>query len=154
MPRPRTLPMVNLGSETVNPCVWGCYLGLRSRLSMMVVCWYPRWSHLHQYGLQALVVPQQQSADEPTCGIRAGSLSLGTPPPPRCWWFVVCGTLTRHPRNGCLSFRALRTERCPRFPAVFAWMTPRAACATRTQPHRAWCVRVQRVPARRWVNRK
>ena len=40
----------------------------------------------------ALVVPQQQSANEPTGGIRAGSLSLG-------WWFVVCGTLMRHPRK-------------------------------------------------------
>jgi len=49
------------------------------------VIWY--W-----YGLQALVVPQQQSANEPTGGIRAGSLSLG-------WWFVVCGTLMRHPRK-------------------------------------------------------
>ena len=85
----------------------------------------------------ALVVPQQQSANEPTGGIRAASLSLGTPPPPRCWWFVVSGTLMRHQRNGCLSFRALRTERCPRFPAVFACITPRAACATCIQPYRA-----------------
>ena len=100
MPRPRTLPMVNLGSETGNVCSWGYYLGLRSRLSMMVVCWYPRFG-IHD---SILVVPQQQSANEPTGGIRAGSLSLGTPPPPRCWWFVVCGTLMRHPRNGCLSF--------------------------------------------------
>ena len=108
-------------------------MGLRSRLSMMVVCWYPRFG-IHD---SILVVPQQQSANEPTGGIRAGSLSLGTPPPPRCWWFVVCGTLMRHPRNGCLSFRALRTERCPRFPAVFACITPRAACATCIQPYRA-----------------
>ena len=50
-------------------------------------------------------------------------------------WFVghSCGTR----ENGCLSFRALRTERCPRFPAVFACITPRAACATCIQPYRA-----------------
>ena len=40
-------------------------------------------------------------------------------------------------KNGCSSFRALRTERCPRFPAVFACITPRAACATCIQPYRA-----------------
>ncbi len=109
----------------------------------------PSGPRCSRYGLHALVVPQQQSADETAGGIRAGSLSLGTPPPPRCRWFVVCGTLMRHPRNGCSSFRALRTERCPRFPAVFACKTPRAACATRIQPYRTRCVRVQRVPARR-----
>ena len=71
------------------------YLGLRSRLFGI----HDLVSHLRRYGLQALVVPPQQSANEPTGGIRAGSLSLGTPPPPRCWWFVVCGTLMRHPRK-------------------------------------------------------
>ena len=107
----------------------------------------PSGPRCSRHGLQALVVPPQQSANEPTGGIRAGSLSLG-------WWFVVCGTLKRHPRKWLFVLQALRTERCPRFPAVFACITPRAACATRIQPYRAWCVRVQRVPARRWVNRK
>ena len=61
------------------------------------------------------------------------------PPPPRCRWFVVLGALMQPPRNGFWSFRALRTERCPRFPAVFACITPRAACATRNRHTMSHC---------------
>lgn len=69
--------------------------------------------------------------EPPPHPVAVSSLSFRTPPPPRCRWFVVLGALMQPPRSGYWSFRALRTERCPRFPAVFACITPRAACATR-----------------------
>ena len=120
-------------------CIW--YHDLVSTI------WYPRWSHLRRYGLQALVVagtafrPSLYLRNNQLTSLQAGFGRL------RCrWaplhhpvaggsWFVghSCGTR----ENGCLSFRALRTERCPRFPAVFACITPRAACATCIQPYRA-----------------
>ena len=132
------------------------YLGLRSRLFGI----HDLVSHLRRYGLQALVAPPPVRPSGPRC------TSAGTAFRPslylsdnqltslhagfgrvRCrWaphhhpvaggsWFVGHSSGTRE--NGCLSFRALRTERCPRFPAVFACITPRAACAIRIQPYRA-----------------
>ena len=133
MPRPRTLPMVNLGIDTGNVrlrVLFGSRLfGTGTGFASL---------YLRRYGLQASLY---LSNNQLTTYRRdsGGSLSLD-------WRFVVCGTLMRHPRKWLFVLPGATNRAMSALSGSFRVHNAACGMCTRIQPYRAGCVRVYAYP--------